>query len=43
MFAFRTGMKVADQPGAVANPLYIFGDVGLRKNTFNASNRVIIS
>jgi chromosomal replication initiator protein len=24
-------MKVADQPGAVANPLYIFGDVGLGK------------
>lgn len=31
MFAFRTAMKVADQPGAVANPLYIFGDVGLGK------------
>ena len=31
MFAFRMAMKVADQPGAVANPLYIFGDVGLGK------------
>jgi len=30
-FAFRMAMKVADQPGAVANPLYIFGDVGLGK------------
>ena len=31
MFAFRMSMKVADQPGVVANPLYIFGDVGLGK------------
>lgn len=31
LFAFRTAMKVADQPGSVANPLYIFGDVGLGK------------
>ncbi|CDR30074.1 Chromosomal replication initiator protein DnaA [Acholeplasma oculi] len=31
MFAFRMAMKVADQPGAVANPFYIFGDVGLGK------------
>ncbi|TVP86234.1 MAG: chromosomal replication initiator protein DnaA [Acholeplasmataceae bacterium] len=31
MFAFRMAMKVADQPGAVANPLYVFGDVGLGK------------
>ncbi|MFA6801628.1 MAG: chromosomal replication initiator protein DnaA, partial [Acholeplasmataceae bacterium] len=30
-FAFRMAMKVADQPGTVANPLYIFGDVGLGK------------
>ena len=30
-FAFRMSMKVADQPGTVANPLYIFGDVGLVK------------
>lgn len=30
-FAFRMAMKVADQPGIVANPLYIFGDVGLGK------------
>lgn len=30
-FAFRMTMKVADQPGTVANPLYIFGDVGLGK------------
>jgi len=31
MFAFRMAMKVADQPGHVANPFYIFGDVGLGK------------
>lgn len=30
-FAFRMAMKVADQPGVVANPFYIFGDVGLGK------------
>ena len=30
-FAFRMAMKTADQPGVVANPLYIFGDVGLGK------------
>lgn len=30
-FAFRMAMKVADQPGIVANPFYIFGDVGLGK------------
>lgn len=30
-FAFRMAMKVADQPGMVANPFYIFGDVGLGK------------
>lgn len=29
--AYTSGMKVADQPGVVANPLYIFGDVGLGK------------
>ena len=31
MFAFRMAMKVADQPGVVANPFYIFGSVGLGK------------
>ena len=31
MFAFRMAMKVADQPGIVANPFYIFGSVGLGK------------
>ena len=31
MFAFRMAMKVADQPGQVANPFYIFGSVGLGK------------
>lgn len=30
-FAFSMAMKVADQPAIVANPLYIFGDVGLGK------------
>ncbi len=30
-FAFRMAMKVADQPGVLANPLYIFGNVGLGK------------
>ncbi len=31
MFAFRLAMKIADQPGMVANPFYIFGSVGLGK------------
>ena len=31
MFAFRMAMKIADQPGEVANPFYIFGSVGLGK------------
>jgi len=29
--AYTSAMKVADQPGAFANPLYIFGEVGLGK------------
>jgi len=29
--AYTSAMKVADQPGVFANPLYIFGDVGLGK------------
>ncbi len=29
--AYTSSLKVADQPGVVANPLYIFGDVGLGK------------
>lgn len=29
--AYTSALKVADQPGVVANPLYIFGDVGLGK------------
>lgn len=29
--AYTSALKVADQPGIVANPLYIFGDVGLGK------------
>jgi chromosomal replication initiator protein len=29
--AYTSAIKVADQPGIVANPLYIFGDVGLGK------------
>ncbi len=31
MFAFRMAMKIAEQPAMVANPLYIFGSVGLGK------------
>lgn len=30
-FAYTISMQVASQPGMVANPLYIFGDVGLGK------------
>ena len=30
-FAFQMALKVADQPGIIANPFYIFGDVGLGK------------
>ncbi|MCK5762167.1 MAG: chromosomal replication initiator protein DnaA [Candidatus Izimaplasma sp.] len=29
--AYTSSIKIADQPGIVANPLYIFGDVGLGK------------
>ena len=29
--AYTSALKVSDQPGIVANPLYIFGDVGLGK------------
>ena len=29
--AYTSAIKIADQPGIVANPLYIFGDVGLGK------------
>lgn len=29
--AYTSSLKVADQPGIVANPLYIFGEVGLGK------------
>ncbi len=29
--AYTSAIKVADQPGIVANPLYVFGDVGLGK------------
>ena len=29
--AYTSAIKVADQPGVVANPLFIFGDVGLGK------------
>ncbi len=31
MLALRLAMKIADQPGEVANPFYIFGSVGLGK------------
>ncbi len=31
MFAYRISINVAEQPGLIANPLYIFGDVGLGK------------
>lgn len=30
-FAYTSALKIADQPGVVANPFYIFGDVGLGK------------
>ncbi len=29
--AYTSAIKVADQPGEISNPLYIFGDVGLGK------------
>jgi chromosomal replication initiator protein len=29
--AYSSAVKIADQPGVVANPLYIFGEVGLGK------------
>ena len=31
MFGYRMSINVADQPGIIANPLYIFGGVGLGK------------
>lgn len=31
MFGYRMSMNVAEQPGLIANPLYIFGGVGLGK------------
>lgn len=31
MFGYRMSMNVAEQPGVIANPLYIFGGVGLGK------------
>ncbi len=30
-FAYTMALKIADQPGVISNPFYIFGDVGLGK------------